>query len=752
MMENNELWDDVFDGADYEKISYLAAQVPKTLFEASAGLREGRPDPGLVLTKEQIIWIKEYVALGLSFPVSWKDVSDYLRYGVGENGGIGLSVSDFVNTFQTIRTHCYTWSGLRESITSTSSKLKLFSEQMQGWGRNFEEIYSDDASIQLMEKHNVQTFDDLNKLKIEWSGAFPGLGLSRNTLSDLKDCFKDIKDATQQRWEEARAVQLDLAKFSEDLQVKVIYSLNLRLGFIKNNTYGLEIDQLKNKIDQQALDITRLDKEYKALVERSLGSLASANIFGLAMAIYIGVDAEKIRAERRKLNSAQEVNIETLANKNQTLAALKRVEKDLQNCNFAAIDAAFAVRNLRHLWTTIDTYVTNSLQQISGISDGMRLRAFRNRFKAVIESWVTVRENADIVSNVFAEADKEYQDKQLQPLMAGSRMFSLVSPDVYPVLDMMTVYNAKKQMDQDFHTMAVLSQKHNYLPAVSGRFTELTVQVTKAVGKLEDLAYAGKINLELYGKQLEGADRELVAAISDGADERDIADIRNERREVLTNISKEFLQNRKDLQKDYIPLTRYFDTNDLRYYASGLQLDIDNASEMQASFNATLAKYRAAQKVIDDAVAVINSAGIENIGKDINLTLDKLKTLNMSMPQIELVMLAIDQMKVTIENIAKNVSFLMMLDESKKLRAKVVTVQAEVRTQEAIIALATDKLQFIGKIYALEAQRKRIVPEFKKMDEAYALFLSSLDGTSEESILGGVKAFINVLTQVSSPA
>jgi hypothetical protein len=89
MMENNELWDDVFDGADYEKISYLAAQVPKTLFEASAGLREGRPDPGLVLTKEQIIWIKEYVALGLSFPVSWKDVSDYLRYGVGENGGIG---------------------------------------------------------------------------------------------------------------------------------------------------------------------------------------------------------------------------------------------------------------------------------------------------------------------------------------------------------------------------------------------------------------------------------------------------------------------------------------------------------------------------------------------------------------------------------------------------------------------------------------------------------------------------------------
>ncbi|MHC8331266.1 alpha-xenorhabdolysin family binary toxin subunit A [Pseudomonas sp. LB3P25] len=751
MMENNKLWDDVFVGADYEKVSTLAAQVPRTLFEASAGLRESaRPDPGLVLTKEQIIWIKEYVAIGLSFPVTWKDVSDYLRYGVGENGGKGLSVSDFVNTFQTIRTHCYKWGDLRQRITSTSSTFKLFSDQMKGWWESFDEIYNDDASVKLMKEHGVETYEDLNKLKIEWQGAFPGL--SRGTLPDLKDIFNEIRNAIQERWEEARTIQLDLDNFSEELQTKVIYSLNLRLGFIKNNTYGVEIDQIKNKIDERALDITRLDGEYKALVEKSLGSLANFNVFGLAMAIYIGVEAENIRAERRKLNRAQELDIETLANKNQTLAALKRAEKDLQNCNFAAIDAAYAVRNLQHLWTSVDKYATASRQAISNITDGVRLAAFRRNFKAVVTSWAEVKKYADTVANVFAEADKEYQDKQRQPRMARSQVISLVARDTYPVLDMVTLYDVKKLMDQNFPTMAVLSQKHNYLPLVRHRFTELTVQVTTAVMKLEGLAYGGKIQLELKKKQLEDLDGELAGAISEGADERDIEDIHTARMEVVKSIFQEFLIDRKILQTHYNPLARRFDTIDMSYYASGLQLDIDNASDLQAAFNATLAKHRVAQAVIDDAVAVINSAGIENIGKDINLTLDKLKTLNMSMPQIELVMLAIDQMKVTITNIAKNVSFLMMLDESKKLRAKVVAVQAEIKTQEAIIAVATDKLQFIGKVYALEAQRKRIVPEFKKMDEAYGLFLSSLDGTSEESALNEINTFINVLAQVSSPA
>lgn len=754
-MQNEKVWDEVFVGANEEKIASVAIGVPKVLFDASIGTLVGSTrDTGLVLTKKDIVAISRYVTIGLALPTQRRQVTEYLNYGEEDNGGTGLLVSDFMDTFNTIRHHAYSWADLRGRILSTSSSLELFSGQMQGWGEDFEEICDDEASVRLIEKHNVSTYEELNALKLSWAGAFPGIGLNRNTLPDLKDCFNQIKEEINLRWQETRGIKLDLQRFKGRLEEVVIPQIKLRLGFVKNNKYSAEIVQINDQITRRAEDIARLNKEYKALVEKSLGSLASMNVFGLAMAIYLGVEAENIRAERNRLNSEQDTAVRLLGSKNQTLGSLKRVEHDLQQCEIAAVDANHAMENLRHLWSSIDVFVTSSLTRLSSITDAMRLRALRNTFKAVVKSWVDIKDKVHVVTSVFAEADKELLNEQRSPRMATLRMIDLNAGDAYPAPDMATLQNARKQMEDEHVTLAVLSETLEYMPEWSRSIKSLTADVSKAASSLVFEAGQDKLKLMMAKDELVALDEEYERAVAKQINPLDIADINAERKQALNNIAEEADATQKILAVHCKNISRSTDVGALRHYSNGLQVDIVNANSRKAMYDTALDRYKAEQKVIDDAVTLIQNAGIENIGKDINLTLDRLKTMKMGMPEIELVMMAVDQLKVTIEGIAKNISFVIMLRESKKLREKVAAVRVDIEAQEKIVVNAQEKIKFIEAVYAVEVQRKLMVLEFAKAVNAYDSFLSAVNKTIQRETTATdfsvINAFILFLDRVTA--
>lgn len=754
-MQNEKVWDDVFVGANEEKIASVAIGVPKVLFDASIGTLDGSTrDTGLVLTKKDIIAISRYVTIGLALPTQRRQVAEYLNYGEEDNGGTGLLVSDFMTTFSIIRNHAYSWTDLRGRILSTSSSLELFSGQMQGWGEDFEQICNDDASVRLIEKHNVSTYEELNALKLNWAGAFPGIGVNSNTLLDLTDCFNQIKEEINRKWDETRGMKLDLENFKSKLEGTVIPQINLRLRFIQNNKYSAEIVQINDQVTRRAEDIARLNKEYKALVEKSLGSLASMNVLGLAMAIYLGVEAENIRAERNRLNSEQDTAVRLLGSKNQTLGSLKRVEHDLQQCEIAAVDAKHAMENLRHLWSSIDVFVTSSMTRLSSITDAMRLRALRNTFKAVVKSWVDIKDKVHVVTSVFAEADKELLNEQRSPRMATLRMIDLNAGDAYPAPDMVTLQNARKQMEDEHVTLAVLSETLEYMPELSRSIKSLTGDVSKAASSLVFDAGQDKLKLMMAKDELVELDKEYESAVGKQINPLDIADINAERKQVLNHIVEEAGATQKILAVHYKNISRSIDVGALRHYSNGLQVDIVNANFRKAMYDAALDRYKAEQKVIDDAVTLIQNAGIENIGKDINLTLDRLKTMKMGMPEIELVMMAVEQLKVTIEDIAKNVSFVIMLRESKKLREKVAAVRVDIEAQEKIVINAQEKIKFIEVVYAFEVQRKLMVPEFAKAVNAYGSFLSAVNKTTQRETTATdfsvINAFILFLDRVTA--
>ncbi|MFW9267839.1 hypothetical protein ACLK1G_11610 [Pseudomonas sp. NR3] len=85
--------------------------------------------PGIQLTKEQIISLKKYEVLGLSLPVRIQDVQVYLNYGAGDEGGPGLKAVDFQKTFAITYDHAKRWTPLREDIMQTGTNLSIFSRR-----------------------------------------------------------------------------------------------------------------------------------------------------------------------------------------------------------------------------------------------------------------------------------------------------------------------------------------------------------------------------------------------------------------------------------------------------------------------------------------------------------------------------------------------------------------------------------------------------------------------------------------------
>ncbi|WP_201194626.1 alpha-xenorhabdolysin family binary toxin subunit A [Pseudomonas fluorescens] len=416
-MSSVKLWADALEGVDYQKVTEFAQNAPKVLAETSKEKTDvatgdiTRGD-GLILTKKQIIDLHRYEVASLALPVTLKDVIDYLAFGAGQDGGSGLRAADFLDTFRIIREHAQRWAPLRTEIMLASSKLKLFGSNILLYGDEVESLYLELKAGALLDEKNVNTEADLQKLKLDMGDQFPGLELEENTIRDTKYSLKRILDNVHANLTNVQSIKTNLDKFGATLREVVIPAIKLKASLINSNSYPAQVKDLEKVIAQRMTEIAEKNTEYKALVEKALQSAGRLNLFGLGLAIYFGVEAENVRAARRKLNEQQDKDIETLRNMNQTLGSLRRVEHDMQNMTVVAVDADLATKNLIHVWNVLELYVNQSNSVVSEIHDAMSLRRFKLAFKGVVSPWEQIRNDADLLIQVFKDAEREYNQPQ----------------------------------------------------------------------------------------------------------------------------------------------------------------------------------------------------------------------------------------------------------------------------------------------------------------------------------------------------
>ncbi|MFJ4144058.1 alpha-xenorhabdolysin family binary toxin subunit A [Pseudomonas sp. NPDC089734] len=398
-------------GSTGDNITDEAIKAPEVFFNVSSANDSGiKRTPGLILTKQQIVNLKQYELIGLSLPTELEEVITYLGYSSG--AGTGLEPEDFLKSYKLVHGHARRWNPLRSELLAVGSKLKVFAGQMQVYGQSMEDIYSDIKGGVVIEKYRIKTLEDVKRLTLELGDRFPGIELDesdRETARDVGFYLDEILRKVKESQNDAQSIKKELDRFGLDLSLYVAPEIQRKVTAIDNSSLPNDVIRLNGAIEQRAKDIDEKNKEYKAAVERSLGSVSKLNIAGLALGIYFGVEAEDVRKTRNNLIAQQNKDIEELQLKNKILGSLSRVKFDLQNLVTVVIDADVATQNLITVWNKLFLFIDESARASSEITDALSLRLFMNRFRQVVQPWKTIEQDSDALLDVFKEADDEFK-------------------------------------------------------------------------------------------------------------------------------------------------------------------------------------------------------------------------------------------------------------------------------------------------------------------------------------------------------
>ena len=394
-----------------EEIANNAADAPRAMMDASTGAMAGSFRPkGLILTKEQIVDLYLYEQKGLHLPTDAADVSVYLGYDQSTSPGRGLTVNDFVVTFSTIKSHARQWDGLRQRIKLISTELKIFAGSVINTEEHVTKALSKIEALNVLKEFGIRTLQDLRRVEEEMGDKFPGVELKESdsdavaTVSGLLDrLLSKISD------EAVRTDKLkkDLEGFGEELAVSVRPEINARLTAIENNTFKDDVLRLQKEIEALDTEIDEKNASYKKMVMDSLGSASSLNLVGLGMAIYIGVEAEKVRKERNTLKAQRNEKNVQMGKKSTVLKRLNQVKADLQDMEFLSLEADAATQNLVTVWNSLNLYVKTSKKQSDAITDALDLSFLAYHLDEVVTPWHDILVQADELHDVFDEAEKE---------------------------------------------------------------------------------------------------------------------------------------------------------------------------------------------------------------------------------------------------------------------------------------------------------------------------------------------------------
>jgi len=734
-MSADSLWDSALKDASPDDIVQFAKLAPKTLTNASSLEQEGGArGKGLLLTKKQIIDLRKYEAAALALPFTLADVKDYLNFGA--DAGAGLKHEDFLKTFSATRRHAQRWSPLREAIMLTGSRLKLFAASMSLYGRDMAEVCAEVKASSLLDQHNIKNLEELKRLELELGDRFPGIELEPDTLSDLgyylDQIFKRIKD----NLDDVTAIKEQLALFGYDLREFILPEIKLRISLIGSNSLPADIEMLKQQIDERSQQINEKNADYKAAVEKSIRAAAGMNVVGLALAIYLGVEAENIRAQRNRLYEEQEKAIETLKGKNQTLGSLTRVKHDLQGLELVAVDADIATQNLMHVWSVMHLYVKDSQDAVSRITDALSLRRFMSAFQEVVSPWRQIEQDADALIAVFKEADVEYErNYRVQPRLAFYRALSIG----YPAVDRQIMADSHALMRDAAVRSKALFITWNYLPQLHDRFRDLISNVSESSGVLSTSALDTKAGIDSRMRRLKLLEKELAEA----SDQQEIEEIEADRAEELLRIASLVIRPVQQLASQLSAIDGRFD----RRLTLGFIDDLGNEQQtVQASLdqmNEERTERQNERSVINEAIEALKKGGVETIGNDLLLTLEEVMKLGIAPPQVQLVMFAIEQLKKTLEQVGDGLRFLDMVHARDKLVEKIQALARDIETKTRVLASLNGKVEFLQNIHTLDDQRQRYLGEYQRAVTAFQSFASQIDADKQADDAQRSREFIN---------
>lgn len=240
--------------------------------------------------------------------------------------------------------------------------------------------------------------------------VFPGIELNdgdEQAISTFSGYLDRLLDKITIQARHTGQLKADLDTFARQLATVVLGEIKLRLTAIENNTFQEDIILLQAEIESLNKEVDEQNVSYKKMVNDSLSSASALNVIGLGMAIYTGIEAEKVRKYRNKLKTDRDEKNSQMGRKSTVLKRLNEVKADMQDIEFLSLEADAATQNLVTVWNSLNLYVQTSLEQTGAITDALQVRFLASDLDEVINPWIHISTQANDLHDVFLDAEAE---------------------------------------------------------------------------------------------------------------------------------------------------------------------------------------------------------------------------------------------------------------------------------------------------------------------------------------------------------
>jgi len=390
------------------KDSESSNNLPQAVLHLISGQYPGVARDAGLLTREDVIKIKQYVKKGLSLPSELPEVESYLKYKTINVAG--LEPADIQVLFKKIRIHASSWDAVESKIIQQSIDLSSAAKNIVSSGG---EIISVIKEMPIMDRVRAtlgrMTGNDLAGITYTSddgevaSAVTEIIKLMKTDVQRQQGATRELKDRISNFKIELSGGDLSSGKrvFGLQSEVKGKYDLMERNNLVES------IASTRQTIKEKKERITQLDKDYDYYVGMSFSG--GLPIFWPISGSIFGPKAETARKERNALKAEVDALQESVSGKESLQSAIESSMSNFGDIGIRMAGAEAALNILNTMWQTMLSKIDSSAQQFERINDAQRLTTFVAEFALVIDPWRDVKSTAGELVATFNEALDEYK-------------------------------------------------------------------------------------------------------------------------------------------------------------------------------------------------------------------------------------------------------------------------------------------------------------------------------------------------------
>lgn len=366
----------------------------------------GGRQPGLILTKEDILTLKRYERNSLYLPTTLSQVENRLGFKV--SGINGVEPIDLLTTYQRIYNHAKTWSGIENQIKLTGAAVDAFADSFTTTG---ETLLSVIDKMDIIDQIDT-AISDLTIEGIANINAAPLSDKDKKTTQKLSDFLKETAANIDRHQTASRELTEKLTAFSDTISHQLLPDVNEKVELSSRSNLEAKIAELEKEISQLTIDIDQKQKEYSQ-AKKNIAWGGFGGPIGVAITGGIfGSQAEKARKEKNKLVAQKNAKVAELDVKRPLAAAIRSLQTQFEDMHIRLQDALDSSTHMRDLWAMLGLYVKNSAEALANIEDNKSLLYFTLQFKSVITPWKTIQGLSSQMLELFDSALQQFRLEQ----------------------------------------------------------------------------------------------------------------------------------------------------------------------------------------------------------------------------------------------------------------------------------------------------------------------------------------------------